>query len=128
MTVFDTRFAQCALPRLFGQHSETVTFTPASGDAARTLAVVMTRVQTLQGQDSTQDTVEDWEVEILADETNEDFGGVAALRFKDEILRAVDAERDPRPFSYTGKNKSQSAVSTVAIFRRAIRVSQGKHK
>ena len=123
---FDSSFEELGIPQLFEEFSESVTLSPANGDAPRTVSAILNRRQSVRQSDTTHDNVEEWEVEITTDPDNADFGGSPVLRVNDAIVRGVEADPDQRPLLFSGEYKDQSSFSNVAIFRRARRINQGK--
>lgn len=126
MTTFDDWFEQVGAPSLFDQFSETVRFQPVNGGPSRSMSAIIGRRQRSQDSEITQDHVEEFEVESLNDPTDETFGGITALQIGDSIMRATSLDPDTRPIAFTGEYVDRSGYSSIAIFTRTKRVSQGR--
>jgi hypothetical protein len=126
MTVFDDWFEQVGIPSLFDQFSESVTYTPVNGDAPSTVSAIVKRRQVENAEQQTHDSNEEFEVELLKDPDNADYGGVTYLRVGDKIKRSVTAEPDERELAFSGRIIEESDFSTIAIFVRKVRNAQGR--
>jgi hypothetical protein len=126
MTVFDDWFEQVGIPSLFDQFSESVTYTPVNGDAPSTVSAIVKRRQVENAEQQTHDSNEEFEVELLKDPDNADYGGIAYLRVGDKIKRSVTAEPDERELAFSGRIIEESDFSTIAIFVRKVRNAQGR--
>jgi len=126
MTVFDDWFEQVGIPSLFDQFSESVTYTPVNGDAPSTPSAIVKRRQVENAEQQTHDSNEEFEVELLKDPDNADYGGIAYLRVGDKIKRSVTAEPDERELAFSGRIIEESDYSTIAIFVRKVRNAQGR--
>ena len=126
MTVFDDWFEQVGIPSLFDQFSESVTYTPVNGDAPSTVSAIVKRRQVENAEQQTHDSNEEFEVELLKDADNADYGGIAYLRVGDKIKRSVTAEPDERELAFSGRIIEESDFSTIAMFVRKVRNAQGR--
>lgn len=126
MTVFDDWFEQVGLPSLFDQFSELVTYTPVNGDTPTDVRAIVKRRQMIAIEQQTNDSNEEFEVELLKDPANATYGGVAYLRVGDKIKRSVTAEPDERELAFNGRVIEDSDFSTIGIFVRKIRNAQGR--